>query len=103
MDLTTTPASVRREVNQKFDALPIFRRDRSTALYGCHRSHNSSELSTAIGSTSLPMTQNGDWENIRPVDPVRTLGHLPLGQVFPKKKSCIQAFVEKRAERQGYS
>ena len=29
----TTPASVRRELTQKFDALPIFKRDRATALY----------------------------------------------------------------------
>jgi hypothetical protein len=30
---TTTPWSVRRELNQKFDALPLFKRDRATALY----------------------------------------------------------------------
>lgn len=33
MDDTTTPSSVRRELNQKFDALPIFKRDRASALY----------------------------------------------------------------------
>ena len=33
MDDTTTPSSVRRELNQKFDALPIFKRDRTSALY----------------------------------------------------------------------
>ena len=30
---TVTPLTVRRELNQKFDALPIFRRDRATVLY----------------------------------------------------------------------
>jgi hypothetical protein len=33
MDDTTTLSSVRRELNQKFDALPIFKRDRASALY----------------------------------------------------------------------
>ena len=33
MDDPTTPSSVRRELNQKFDALPIFKRDRASALY----------------------------------------------------------------------
>jgi hypothetical protein len=33
MDDTTTPSSVRRELNQKFDALSIFKRDRASALY----------------------------------------------------------------------
>lgn len=33
MDDTITPSSVRRELNQKFDALPIFKRDRATVLY----------------------------------------------------------------------
>src|SRR5215467_3789048 len=30
---TLTPVTVRRELNQKFDALQIFKRDRATALY----------------------------------------------------------------------
>lgn len=30
---TITPSTVRRELNQKFDALPIFKRDRATVLY----------------------------------------------------------------------
>jgi hypothetical protein len=30
---TLTPLTVRRELNQKFDALPIFKRGRATALY----------------------------------------------------------------------
>jgi hypothetical protein len=33
MDSTTNPSSVRLELNRKFDALPIFKRDRATALY----------------------------------------------------------------------
>jgi hypothetical protein len=30
---TIIPSSIRRELNQRFDALPIFKRDRATALY----------------------------------------------------------------------
>src|ERR1035438_6066207 len=33
MDDATTPSSVRRELNLKFDALSIFKRDRASALY----------------------------------------------------------------------
>ena len=33
MDDITTPSSVRRELNQKFYALPIFKGDRASALY----------------------------------------------------------------------
>ena len=33
MDATANPSSVRMELNQKFEALPIFKRDRVTALY----------------------------------------------------------------------
>src|ERR1035437_771036 len=33
MDGATTPSSARRELNQKFDALSIFKRDRASALY----------------------------------------------------------------------
>src|SRR5690348_12432893 len=33
MDDIITPSSVRSELNQKFDALPIFKRDRATVLY----------------------------------------------------------------------
>lgn len=33
MDDIITPSSVRSELNQKFDALPIFKRDRTTVLY----------------------------------------------------------------------
>ena len=33
MDSITNPSSVRLELSRKFDALPIFKRDRATALY----------------------------------------------------------------------
>jgi hypothetical protein len=51
MDLIATPASVRRELNQKFAALAIFKRDRATALY---------HLASALEMTTDPFTVNLD-------------------------------------------
>jgi hypothetical protein len=52
MDLVTTPASVRRELSQKFDALPIFKRDRASALY---------HFSAALEMSAYPYTVDPDW------------------------------------------
>jgi hypothetical protein len=51
MDLITTPASVRHELSQKFDALPIFKRDRASALY---------HLAVALEMSTYPHTVNPD-------------------------------------------
>ena len=51
MDLITTLAAVRRELSQKFDALPIFKRDRATALY---------HLASALEMTTDPFTVDLD-------------------------------------------
>jgi hypothetical protein len=48
---TTTPSSVRRELNQKFDALPSFKRDRATALY---------HLCAALEMSTNPYTVDPD-------------------------------------------
>lgn len=46
-----TPLAVRREVNQKFDALPLFKRDRATALY---------HLCVALEMSTNPYTLDAD-------------------------------------------
>jgi hypothetical protein len=51
MDETTTPSSVRRELNQKFDALSIFRRDRASTLY---------HFCTAVEMSTHPYTVDPD-------------------------------------------
>ncbi len=51
MDLITTPASVRSELSQKFDMLPIFKRDRATALY---------HFSAALEMNTYPYTVDPD-------------------------------------------
>jgi len=51
MDLITTPASVLRELSQKFDALPIFKRDHGTALY---------HLASALEMTAGPFIMDLD-------------------------------------------
>lgn len=51
MDLITTPASVRHELSQKFDALPIFKRDRASALY---------HLAVALEMSTYPYTVEPD-------------------------------------------
>ena len=51
MGLITTPASVRHELSQKFDALPIFKRDRASALY---------HLAVALEMSTYPYTVNPD-------------------------------------------
>jgi hypothetical protein len=48
---TLTPLTVRRELNQKFDALPIFKRDRATALY---------HLCVALDMSTNPYTVDPD-------------------------------------------
>ncbi len=48
---TATPLSVRRELNEKFDALPIFKRDRATALY---------HLCSAVEMSTNPYTVDPD-------------------------------------------
>ena len=47
----TTPSSVRLELNQKFDALPIFKRDRAAALY---------HLCAALEMSTNPYTVDPD-------------------------------------------
>jgi hypothetical protein len=47
----TTPSTVRRELNQKFDELPLFKRDRTTALY---------HFCVAIEMSSNPFTVQPD-------------------------------------------
>lgn len=51
MDLITTPASIRHELSQTFDALPIFKRDRASALY---------HLAVALEMSTYPYTVNPD-------------------------------------------
>ena len=51
MDLITTPASVRLDLGRKFDALPIFKRDRASALY---------HLAVALEMSADPYTVNPD-------------------------------------------
>jgi hypothetical protein len=51
LDFISTPASVRRELSQKFDALPIFKRDRAIALF---------HLASALDMTTDPFTVDLD-------------------------------------------
>lgn len=51
MDSTTNPSSVRLELNRKLDALPIFKRDRATALY---------HLCVALEMSTNPYTVDPD-------------------------------------------
>jgi hypothetical protein len=51
MDIITNPSSVRLELNRKFDALPIFERDRATALY---------HLCAALEMSTNPYTVDPD-------------------------------------------
>ena len=51
MDLITTPASVRHDLSQKFEALPIFKRDRASALY---------HLAVALEMSTDPYTVDPD-------------------------------------------
>jgi hypothetical protein len=51
MDIITTLVSIRRELSQKFDALPILERDRATALY---------RLASALEMTTDPLTVDLD-------------------------------------------
>lgn len=50
---TTTPASVRRELEQKFEALPLLKRDRATALY---------HFCVVLELTPTPLSENSDLE-----------------------------------------
>lgn len=51
MDLISAPVSVRRQLSQKFDVLPIFKQDRDTALY---------HLASALEMTTAPFTADLD-------------------------------------------